>query len=74
MNDGDATPQPTQRHDFPKSMSQLTALTYVDLSSSGLDQIPAFVTAYSPKGAAGCLERKSSESAAFAPIFPSCKR
>ena len=36
-------PQPTQRHEFPKSMSQLKALTYLDLGRNGLEEIPAFV-------------------------------
>src|SRR5207244_10323404 len=36
-------PQPTQRHQFPKSMSQLTNLRYLDLGRNGLDEIPDFV-------------------------------
>jgi Leucine-rich repeat (LRR) protein len=36
-------PQPIQRHEFPKSMSQLKALTYLDLGRNGLDEIPDFV-------------------------------
>jgi|ERR1700722_1746066 len=36
-------PQPTQRHEFPKSMSQLQALTYLDLGRNGLEGIPDFV-------------------------------
>jgi len=36
-------PQPTQRQDFPKSMSQLKALTYLDLGRNGLEEIPDFV-------------------------------
>lgn len=36
-------PQPTERHDFPKSMSQLRALTYLDLGRNGLEEIPNFV-------------------------------
>jgi Leucine-rich repeat (LRR) protein len=36
-------PQPTQRHPFPKSMSQLTNLRYLDLRRNGLDEIPDFV-------------------------------
>lgn len=36
-------PQPVGRQDFPKSMSQLTALTYLDLGRNGLEGIPDFV-------------------------------
>ena len=36
-------PQPVQRHEFPKSMSQLRALTYLDLGRNGLKEIPDFV-------------------------------
>jgi Leucine-rich repeat (LRR) protein len=36
-------PQPTQRQEFPESMSQLQALTYLDLGRNGLEEIPAFV-------------------------------
>jgi len=36
-------PQPIQRHEFPKSMSQLKALTYLDLGRNGLEEIPEFV-------------------------------
>ena len=42
----DPTPpgdQPTQRQEFPKSMSQLKALTYLDLGRNGLEEIPDFV-------------------------------
>jgi Leucine-rich repeat (LRR) protein len=33
----DYGPQPTRRHEFPKSMSQLKALTYLDLGRNGLE-------------------------------------
>jgi Leucine-rich repeat (LRR) protein len=36
-------PQPVQRHEFPKSMSQLQALIYLDLGRNGLEEIPDFV-------------------------------
>jgi len=36
-------PQPMQRHEFPKSMSQLKALTYLDLGRNGFDEVPSFV-------------------------------
>jgi Leucine-rich repeat (LRR) protein len=36
-------PQPKQRHEFPKSMSQLKSLTYLDLGRNGLEEIPDFV-------------------------------
>jgi Leucine-rich repeat (LRR) protein len=39
----DYGPQPTQRHEFPKSMSQLKALTYLDLGRNGLEEVPDFV-------------------------------
>jgi Leucine-rich repeat (LRR) protein len=35
--------QPTQRHEFPKSMSQLKRLTYLDWGKNGLAEIPDFV-------------------------------
>lgn len=36
-------PQPTHRQEFPKSMSQLKALTYLNLGRNGFDEIPSFV-------------------------------
>jgi len=36
-------PQPIERHPFPRSMSQLKNLTYLDLGRNGLDEIPIFV-------------------------------
>jgi len=36
-------PQPGERHAFPKSMSQLTNLVYLDLGRNGLEEIPSFV-------------------------------
>jgi Leucine-rich repeat (LRR) protein len=39
----DPGPQPSQRHKFPRSMSQLKNLTYLDLGRNGLEEIPAFV-------------------------------
>jgi len=36
-------PQPTERHKFPPSMSQLKNLTYLDLGRNGLEEIPLFV-------------------------------
>ena len=39
----DAGPQPGKRHAFPKSMSQLKNLKYLDLGRNGLDEIPLFV-------------------------------
>jgi Leucine-rich repeat (LRR) protein len=39
----DNGPQPMQRHKFPKSMSKLTGLTYLDLGRNGLEEIPDFV-------------------------------
>jgi Leucine-rich repeat (LRR) protein len=36
-------PQPRQRHKFPKSMSKLKGLTYLDLGRNGLEEIPDFV-------------------------------
>jgi Leucine-rich repeat (LRR) protein len=36
-------PQPGERHKFPRSMSQLKSLTYLDLGRNGLDEIPSFV-------------------------------
>lgn len=36
-------PQPTERHRFPKSMSQLKNLTYLDLGRNGLEEVPSFV-------------------------------
>jgi len=36
-------PQPIQRHMFPKSMSQLKGLAYLDLGRNGLEEIPDFV-------------------------------
>jgi Leucine-rich repeat (LRR) protein len=36
-------PQPTERHGFPRSMSQLKNLTYLDLGRNGLEEIPLFV-------------------------------
>jgi Leucine-rich repeat (LRR) protein len=35
--------QPLQRHKFPKSMSRLKNLTYLDLGRNGYRQIPSFV-------------------------------
>jgi len=39
----DYGPQPRQRHEFPKSMSGLKSLTYLDLGRNGLEEIPPFV-------------------------------
>jgi len=39
----DAPVQPSARHKFPESMSQLKNLTYLDLGRNGLEEIPAFV-------------------------------
>lgn len=36
-------PQPVERHRFPKSMSQLKRLTYLDLGRNGLEEVPEFV-------------------------------
>lgn len=36
-------PRPVQRHEFPKSMSKLQALTYLDLGRNGLEEVPGFV-------------------------------
>ena len=36
-------PQPAKRHKFPKSMSELKNLTYLDLGRNGLEEIPDFV-------------------------------
>jgi Leucine-rich repeat (LRR) protein len=36
-------PQPRERHKFPRSMSQLKNLTYLDLGRNGLEEIPTFV-------------------------------
>lgn len=36
-------PQPMQRQEFPKSMSQLKGLTYLNLGRNGLDEVPSFV-------------------------------
>lgn len=35
--------QPGQRHKFPRSMSQLSSLLYLDLGRNGFNDIPAFV-------------------------------
>jgi Leucine-rich repeat (LRR) protein len=35
--------QPSQRHKFPRSMSQLDKLVYLDLGRNGFNDIPAFV-------------------------------
>jgi Leucine-rich repeat (LRR) protein len=35
--------QPTERHKFPRAMSQLKNLTYLDLGRNGLEEIPSFV-------------------------------
>lgn len=35
--------QPRKRHEFPRSMSQLTSLVYLDLGRNGLEEIPPFV-------------------------------
>jgi Leucine-rich repeat (LRR) protein len=35
--------QPMERHKFPRGMSQLRNLVYLDLGRNGLDQIPVFV-------------------------------
>jgi Leucine-rich repeat (LRR) protein len=35
--------QPGERHKFPRSMSQLKNLIYLDLGRNGLDEIPSFV-------------------------------
>lgn len=35
--------QPSERHKFPRSMSQLGNLTYLDLGRNGFNDIPAFV-------------------------------
>ena len=39
----DYGPQPRDHHRFPKSMSQLTNLTYLDLGRNGFEEIPEFV-------------------------------
>jgi len=36
-------PQPAERHKFPRGMSQLKNLVYLDLGRNGLDEIPLFV-------------------------------
>jgi Leucine-rich repeat (LRR) protein len=36
-------PQPQERHPFPKSMSQLKNLTYIDLGRNGFEEVPSFV-------------------------------
>jgi Leucine-rich repeat (LRR) protein len=36
-------PQPGERHEFPRSMSQLRNLIYLDLGRNGLEEIPVFV-------------------------------
>jgi len=36
-------PQPTSYHEFPKSMSQLKALTYLELGRNGFEEVPSFV-------------------------------
>jgi Leucine-rich repeat (LRR) protein len=36
-------PQPTERHNFPLSMSQLKNLRYLNLGRNGFDAIPSFV-------------------------------
>jgi len=36
-------PQPSKRHKFPESMSQLKNLVYLDLGRNGLEEIPSFV-------------------------------
>jgi Leucine-rich repeat (LRR) protein len=36
-------PQPTRRQEFPKSMSQLKALIYLNLGRNGFDEVPSFV-------------------------------
>jgi Leucine-rich repeat (LRR) protein len=36
-------PQPSKRHNFPHSMSQLKNLVYLDLGRNGLEEIPTFV-------------------------------
>lgn len=41
--EGKRGPQPHQRHPFPKSMSQLKRLTYLDLGRNGLAEVPDFV-------------------------------
>ena len=38
-----ASRQPSERHKFPESLSQLKNLTYLDLGRNGLREIPAFV-------------------------------
>jgi hypothetical protein len=40
---GERGSQPAQRHKFPRSMSQLKNLTYLDLGRNGLEEIPRFV-------------------------------
>jgi Leucine-rich repeat (LRR) protein len=39
----DAGPQPGERHKFPRSMSELKNLVYLDLGRNGLEEIPPFV-------------------------------
>jgi Leucine-rich repeat (LRR) protein len=36
-------PQPTERHNFPSSMSRLKNLTYLDLGRNGLEEVPSFI-------------------------------
>jgi len=36
-------PRPSERHNFPHSMSQLKNLIYLDLGRNGLEEIPTFV-------------------------------
>jgi len=38
-----AGPQPAERHQFPRGMSQLKNLTYLDLGRNGMEEIPQFV-------------------------------
>jgi Leucine-rich repeat (LRR) protein len=40
---GDTGSQPGERHAFPRGMSQLKNLTYLDLGRNGLGEIPSFV-------------------------------
>jgi len=35
--------QPGTRHEFPRGMSQLKTLTYLDLGRNGFDEVPSFV-------------------------------
>jgi Leucine-rich repeat (LRR) protein len=36
-------PQPTERHKFPPSLSDLKNLAYLDLGRNGLDEMPSFI-------------------------------